>query len=428
MKTHFKKISSILLAVVMIFSVCAVFSVSAAETSDSAGAGSLTVAGSSNYLTPSAQATVETAKAVSVTFKAPAELKLVDIQWGMNYDKSKLQLVSVSSFADDMLINNNATSYNVMGSISNTATPFTLAQGATLLTFNFRAVGTGETTVTLNVVDLMNRTAEGDKIIVNNGVVKQDAPFKVIAASNFFAGNTKQFDSLAAYEDSNGDVYITVEYKLLAKNKYLINVDIDALTWDPTVLEWKESYNTYGSNIVDLFPFAAENGFGAGTIHQTANNRIVGNYSSVKPAAYAFGENNEPITAVKATFRVLNRNAGETTVTCNADTVSFCDTSVQEPYMQAFAINEKVVNSDVKAQATYSTEIKPVESDVVIGDVNKDGVVNIQDATALQRYLAEFIGSSAINLKAADTNRDGKVNVRDVTQIQRYVANVITKF
>ena len=68
------------------------------------------------------------------------------------------------------------------------------------------------------------------------------------------------------------------------------------------------------------------------------------------------------------------------------------------------------------------------QPDYLLGDVNNDGVVNIQDATTLQRYFAEYTNIGTVNLAVADVNRDGKINIRDVTQIQRFVAGFITAF
>ena len=67
------------------------------------------------------------------------------------------------------------------------------------------------------------------------------------------------------------------------------------------------------------------------------------------------------------------------------------------------------------------------------GDVDGDGTVTINDATLLQRFLAEFTaanGDPLLDLNdpavffRADANNDGKVNVKDVTAIQRYVAGL----
>ena len=60
------------------------------------------------------------------------------------------------------------------------------------------------------------------------------------------------------------------------------------------------------------------------------------------------------------------------------------------------------------------------------GDVNQDGKVSVEDATTLQRYLAEYITLSPEQMLAADANNDGKVNIRDVSAIQRAVAKYIT--
>ena len=63
------------------------------------------------------------------------------------------------------------------------------------------------------------------------------------------------------------------------------------------------------------------------------------------------------------------------------------------------------------------------------GDVNSDGRVDIADATALQRALAEFsdalldFDNSSV-CYACDVNGDGYVNVHDVTALQRQLAEM----
>ena len=68
------------------------------------------------------------------------------------------------------------------------------------------------------------------------------------------------------------------------------------------------------------------------------------------------------------------------------------------------------------------------------GDINRNGVIDIDDATTLQRYFAEFLNPDGtpiidfddpINLSVCDANNDGKINIRDVTQIQRYLAGFV---
>ena len=59
------------------------------------------------------------------------------------------------------------------------------------------------------------------------------------------------------------------------------------------------------------------------------------------------------------------------------------------------------------------------------GDVNGDGTVNINDATDIQRHLAELKTLTDSDLAAADTNGDGKVNINDATHLQRFLAELI---
>ena len=432
MKSNVKKFASVLLAAVMLFSMCAIFSVSAAESSDAVGAG-LTVTGTSNFCDVAVSpASVNNGGLVNVQFLTPVDLNVVSIQWGMNYDKTKLQYLGCSSDLD-MLVNPAATSYNVMGSASNDEEAVSIAADDPIITFRFKALAEGTAEVSFTVIDLMDRTTAGDKIIINNGQNKlSGTSLTVNATSNFFAPQTQVFSDVTELEDANGDKFVTVSYKVCSDSQFIVNIDLDELTYDPTVLEWSEAYNTYGTGrnaVVDIFPFAAENNCGAGTYHLTSPGRLVANYSSVKPAAYASNEDGSAVVAVKATFKVINANAGTTTVNCLVDTFTYCDIIERNPYMKSVAVFNKVVDNTNKAKGEYSTEITAAggsDVELLLGDVDKNGTVEINDATMLQRYLSEYITS--VDSRVADVTRDGKVNVKDVTEIQRYVAQLRDKF
>ena len=64
------------------------------------------------------------------------------------------------------------------------------------------------------------------------------------------------------------------------------------------------------------------------------------------------------------------------------------------------------------------------EPQLLLGDVDMDGDVDIQDATLLQSCLIEAKTLTDEQFKLADVNQDGVVNVRDVTAIQRIVAEM----
>lgn len=62
---------------------------------------------------------------------------------------------------------------------------------------------------------------------------------------------------------------------------------------------------------------------------------------------------------------------------------------------------------------------------VLIGDVNGDGNVTIDDATTVQKAIAEMITLNEEQKEAADANGDGNVTIDDVTTIQKYIAEMI---
>lgn len=57
-----------------------------------------------------------------------------------------------------------------------------------------------------------------------------------------------------------------------------------------------------------------------------------------------------------------------------------------------------------------------------LADVNMDGIVNINDVTAIQRDLAELEQFNELQELAADANRDGFVDISDATAIQMFLA------
>ena len=59
-----------------------------------------------------------------------------------------------------------------------------------------------------------------------------------------------------------------------------------------------------------------------------------------------------------------------------------------------------------------------------VGDVNLDGVIDIIDATTVQKYLAGLITLDDTALENADADGDGSIDIGDVTAIQKYIAKL----
>lgn len=80
-------------------------------------------------------------------------------------------------------------------------------------------------------------------------------------------------------------------------------------------------------------------------------------------------------------------------------------------------------------ETTEPTTEEPTEPETkfvqlgILGDANEDGVININDVTAIQRYLAENTAQlSAIGKLLADVDQDERVSIKDVSYIQMYIA------
>lgn len=64
--------------------------------------------------------------------------------------------------------------------------------------------------------------------------------------------------------------------------------------------------------------------------------------------------------------------------------------------------------------------------DVLYGDINLDGEVNVRDATLIQRYLVGLETFNEQQLENAMFLSGDEISVRNATQIQRYVAGLIS--
>ena len=66
--------------------------------------------------------------------------------------------------------------------------------------------------------------------------------------------------------------------------------------------------------------------------------------------------------------------------------------------------------------------------DIMFGDLNGDGKINVLDANLVRRYAAKLSELNEKQMVAADVSGDGKVNVLDANLIRRYAAKLIDKF
>lgn len=246
--------------------------------------------------------------------------------------------------------------------------------------------------------------------------------------SNLFPKKQCSYVDLDSLENNNGDIFVTVEFKLCANGRKIINMDLDDLLWDTSVLEWKKEYNMTGTGrtaYLDIFPFTK----GAAMYNTFGENsgRIIGNYTSPTSPAWGYNTDGSAVTIVKAVFKLIDRTVTETTITCKMDTINLCDETVAQPYSQHNLVDNCIVNENVKKETGLFTVFSPA-TQILKGDVRGTGTVSIQDATEIQKILADFDdaldSTDPMVLLAGDVNCNGRLDVGDVTEIQRYLAGI----
>ena len=268
--------------------------------------------------------------------------------------------------------------------------------------------------------------------------------FTLETTSNFFPSVANTYSDLTKFEDENGDVFVTVEYKLIAPDKYLINLQMDELTWDPNVLEFKEAYNKVGkgkSAKLNIFAFAVAQGQGTGVVNtfDDANGgRIVGNYTQVVNPALAYDmdddDNYTPVTVVKAVFKVLDREATSTTVNCVIHTLSLDDDDNTMPDSNYKVVDSYIIPDEYTSMYTNTTDVTPEGEDIKpvqkykIGDLNGDKAIDVLDATIIQKAAADKVTITVGRKRNADVNNDGAADVLDAADIQKFSVNKIKEF
>ena len=88
-----------------------------------------------------------------------------------------------------------------------------------------------------------------------------------------------------------------------------------------------------------------------------------------------------------------------------------------------FGANHSWTNYTAPTEPTTAPPTTVPTPTYQIGDVDKDGTINIRDATTVQLFIAKYVAE--IDLQLADFDGSGVVDIRDATAIQMRVAGLI---
>ena len=92
-------------------------------------------------------------------------------------------------------------------------------------------------------------------------------------------------------------------------------------------------------------------------------------------------------------------------------------------------------DSTTKITASETTTTQPVTTESVTttattdegrtGDVNGDGSVSLLDVIYMRKFIAGSISKEGIILENCDMDKDGKVNIFDATRLMMYIIEAV---
>ena len=405
----------------------------------------LKVNATSNILSPVSQEYNKDTSTVTVSYKLTSSMKLVNSQWCLTYDSSKLSydpqknLNGVMPNISSAVVNTNLNN-RIKGDFSSLGLyDFTTEKDFVTVTFDI--IGTGETTVDLEIeilgvaykdsnfnvitaypvdysklIDITstpgfeNMKLSG-RITLNEPTEPTTTPvtdtLKINATSNILSPVSQEYN-----KDTST---VTVSYKLTSSMK-LVNSQW-CLTYDSSKLSYDPQKNLNG-----VMP-----NISSAVVNTNLNNRIKGDFSSL--GLYDFTTEKDFVTV---TFDIIG--TGETTVDLEIEIlgVAYKDsnfnviTAYPVDYSKLIDITSTPGFENMKLSGRITLN-EPTEQ-ILYGDVNNDGVINVADATLVQKHAADIIKLTDDQLKRADVNFDGIVNVHDSTLIRKYAADIISSF
>ena len=119
-----------------------------------------------------------------------------------------------------------------------------------------------------------------------------------------------------------------------------------------------------------------------------------------------------------------NTTSSTYTFTKESKTVTYpTEPGYTVPTTEQPATTQPITTQPVTQPTTAETTTQPVER-ILIGDVDFDGKITIDDATSVQKYLAELLNFDSKSILAADTDGIDGINIADATRIMFYAAGI----
>ena len=445
-------------------------------------ASSLKVNATSNFFPAVSKTYSESEKKVTVSYKLSSSIDLVNSEWTLTYDTSKLAFNS-SNYKQLMpnvsspVINEN-TKGRIVGNFSNISfADFT--NESDFVTITFDVIGTGATDVNLSVKilgiaydgpddypviayivdfgEIKNVTSkpgfENEKYTVKTVLGPQTTPTTVPATvpvttkpiqpttkptepttvpvtvpttkptepttspvtDTLKVNATSNILSPVSQEYNKDTSTVTVSYKLtssmeIVNSQWSLTYDSSKLSYDP-----QKNKNGIMPNVKNAI------------INTNLTNEIRGDFSNL--ALYDFTTEKDFVTV---TFDIVG--TGETTVDLDVEFLGVAYVDSNDDVITAYPVDYSKLKDVTSTPGFESMKLsgritlnEPIET-ILYGDVNNDGIINVTDATLVQKHAVDLLKLSDDEFKRADVNFDGIVNIHDSTLIRKYIAGLVPYF
>ena len=212
-------------------------------------------------------------------------------------------------------------------------------------------------------------------------------------------------------------------------------------------LEWSAAeYGTNGLNMVPIMPAGSKNLWGTPYVQFEIS---TAGYENISFTAYMAGSKKCP-----ASWKMQYSLDGETFVDIEdaVATIEMDKRKLMTAYLEDVALPEAINNQDSVvirlvpvSNVTVSgstTDVDPSGGELalnnilisgtktetpqlVMGDVDLDGVVSVMDATIIQQHVAKLVTLTDTAFTQGDVTYDNELSVADATTIQRFIAKII---
>ncbi|MCQ2514084.1 MAG: dockerin type I domain-containing protein [Ruminococcus sp.] len=388
-------------------------------------ASNLTVKATSNFFPEKSLVLADDAMSVTVTYDLKSNKKLVNGQWALSYDSSKLSFNSAKNSELMPYINGGTvrvTDGEIKGNFTNIDELYDFTTSKEFVTVTFDVIGTGNTTVDLKVQELSVGQLSGGSLTyttaVKNSVDTGKESFT--KATNIVADETPTVVSgLKVNAKSNVFTSATTEFN---KNTNQINVTYK-LTSSMNIYDtqWVLKYD---ANKLSLASTANAMPKMKATVRNTTAGTVKGYATSESLVSF----NNEAF--VSLTFDVIGSGNANINLDVQDLSVGYFKTGSSTPTYAYIISDSSVVDLSsktgfTKAKVSGTTALKGTGDSTLYGDVNGDGTINVTDATTIQHYLVGLAILSDEHLTRADADRDGRVSIKDATLIQKYLVGIV---